>query len=75
MALNEFNNQFLDDFMNKISIENKIAYLAGDFNMNLLNVSSDNDINEFYQIMTSHLFISHITLPARIIPPFRFLII
>ena len=66
MELNEFNNHFLNDFINKISIENKVAYLSGDFNINLLNVSSDNDINDFYQIMTSHLFTPHITLPTRI---------
>ena len=66
MGICEFNNEFLCEFIKKITHENKIIYLSGDFNINLLNVASDKDTNEFYEIMTSHLFIPHITLPTRI---------
>ena len=42
---------------NKISSENKIAYLMGDFNINLLNVATHQKTNDF---------ISYITKPTRI---------
>ena len=52
--------------MNRISSEKKITYLSGDFNINLLNTETDNEILRFYEIMTSNLFVPHITLPTRI---------
>ena len=38
----------------------------GDFNMDLLKVESDDKISEYYDILTSHLFVPHVTLPTRI---------
>ena len=38
----------------------------GDFNMDLLKTESDEKIGEYYGILTSHLFVPHITIPTRI---------
>ena len=38
----------------------------GDFNMNLLQTDSEGKIGDFYNILTSHLFVPHISLPTRI---------
>ena len=48
--------------MEKISSENQEVFPMGDFNNDLMKTEEDNDINKFYNI-----FVSHITLPARII--------
>ena len=55
-----------NDFMVKLATENKTSYLSGDFDINLLKVESDRHINNFYNILTTNLFVPHITLPTRI---------
>ena len=68
MSIDEFNNDFFDVIMSKISNENKLTYLLGDFNINLLNTDVDNDVSIFYDTFTGNLFVPHITLPTRITP-------
>ena len=53
-------------FLEKLSAENKISYLLGDFNIDLLKTETDENISNFYNILNSHLFIPHITKPTRI---------
>ena len=57
---------FFKDFIEKLASENKITYLSGDFNIDLLKVDTDNKISDFYNSLTSNLFVPHITLPTRI---------
>ena len=38
----------------------------GDFNLDLLQTENEDKIGEYYDILTSHLFVPHITLPTRI---------
>ena len=66
MELDDFNNNFLEPFLMKLSRENKTAYLLGDFNVDLLKTDTDDNINNYYNILTSNLFVPHITLPTRI---------
>ena len=66
MDIDEFNMNFFDPIMEKISNENKEVFLVGDFNIDLMKVEEDNCINDFYNIITSNLFVPHITIPTRI---------
>ena len=55
-----------NDLMAKISKENKICYLMGDFNLNLLNYDSHTLTGEFLDGIYSNSFIPLITRPTRI---------
>ena len=46
--------------------ENKICYLIGDFNINLLNHDSHGLTGDFYDLMTSNSFLPLISRPTRI---------
>ena len=48
--------------------------MLGDFNIDLLKIDSDENINNYYNILISNLFIPHITLPTRITPRSKTLI-
>ena len=52
--------------MDKIKNENKICYLVGDYNINLINVDSHGLTSEFNDIMYSGGFIPLITRPTRV---------
>jgi hypothetical protein len=52
--------------MGIISKENKLCYLMGDFNLNLLNHHTHQLTAEFLDIMFGHMFFPLITLPTRI---------
>ena len=47
--------------MQKISKENKLLFIMGDFNVNLLNYESHNDTNDFINTMISHYLLLHST--------------
>jgi len=66
MDLEYFTKHFFEKLMNKLASEKKISYLMGDFNIDLLKIENDEVINDFYNILTSNLFVPHITLPTRI---------
>ena len=50
----------------KISNENKTAYLMGDYNINLLNFDSHQRTNDFIDSVIAQGYIPHITKPTRI---------
>ena len=53
--------------MAKLSTENnKKVSLAGDFNFDLIKASSNNETSDLFNIMTSNLLLSLITLPTKI---------
>ena len=61
------------EFINKFQIiiesihrENKWCYLMGDFNINLMNCDTHNLTGEFYDLMTSFVFLPTITRSTRI---------
>ena len=66
MDINSFNEKYLNDTIAKLTEERKICYLAGDFNIDLLKSDSDNHSKDFFDTITSNLFVPHITLPTRI---------
>ena len=52
--------------MGKISRENKICYVMGDFNLNLMNCDCHSLTGEFLDGIYSNMFVPLITLPKRI---------
>ena len=47
MDLNDFNNNFLNNVLEKVSEEHKSEYLLGDFYFSLLNYNDHTSTNEF----------------------------
>ena len=65
MDIDDF-NEYLKNLLKKLDKEKKQVYLLGDFNLDLLQTENNDKIGEYYDILTSHLFVPHITLPTRI---------
>jgi hypothetical protein len=66
ITMDYFNKIFFNEFIEKLSSENKISCLSGDFNIDLLKIETDDSINDFYNSLISNLFVPYITLPTRI---------
>ena len=49
-----------------ISLERNVAYLLGDYNINLLDLSSQPKINDFMDSVISQGYTPHITKPTRV---------
>ena len=59
-------NDYINQTMEKISKENKLIFLIGDFNINLLNYESHGETNDFINTMISHYLLPHILHPTRV---------
>jgi len=59
-------NNCLSTTMSAINVENKLCYVMGDYNINILNSESHNDTGKFLDIMYSYSFIPLITKPTRV---------
>ena len=59
-------NDIMESLLTKISKENKICYLVGDFNMDLLQLHKHTVIEHFFDTLTSNKFMPLITNPTRI---------
>ena len=57
---------FLRFLCNKLSMEDKNKYIAGDFNFDLLKSSSHTDTFDFFELMMTELLMPTIILPTRI---------
>ena len=67
MDTTKFIDEKLNDLMMKLSLErNKKVYIAGDFNFDLLKISSHADTSNFYDKVTSNLLLPIISLPTKI---------
>ena len=66
MDVKTFNEKYFNEIIAKINDEKKICYLAGDFNIDLLKSETITDTKDFFDTLTSNLFVPHITLPTRI---------
>ena len=63
-----FTNDYMSVLIDKLNNEkNKNIYISGDFNYNLLNCDSDNDISEFFELLTNNLLLPLISLPTRVV--------
>ena len=63
--INEFNN-FIDSILTKATRNQKIIYLMGDFNINLLNEDFHAPTNDFLNVLSSYSLYPSITKPTRI---------
>ena len=66
MQLNEFNDYYINNLLDKLSKENKTVFLLGDFNIDLLNYDQHSLTNEFLDSLSSHMLLPHIVQPKRI---------
>ena len=64
-------NKFLEYLNNiisrKIRKEKKIVFIVGDFNINLLNIDSDDYTESFLNLLLSSFFQPHILQPSEIV--------
>ena len=63
--IKSFNDKFTI-LLSDLRKENKICYLIGDFNINLLNHESHGPTGDFFYLMTSNSFLPLISRPTRI---------
>ena len=63
MNINEFNNDSLNELLDKLSKENKTIFLLADFNINFLNFDIHPTSNEFLDLISSHYFL--LDIPQR----------
>ena len=75
MDLDEFNDNYLNNLLDKISKENKSVFCLGDFNVNFLKYDKHAPTNELLDSFSSHMFLPHIVQPARISTTSKTLII
>ena len=61
-----FNCNYLNNLLENISKEQKLIFLLGDFNVNLLNYDEHNQTNEFLDSLASNSFLPLILQPTRI---------
>jgi hypothetical protein len=66
MSVNTFNTEFLSPFLQRVSNENQILIMMGDFNIDLLKSKVNRDISSFLDILGSNLILPQILLPTRI---------
>ena len=65
ITVDQFNKDYIEPLLAKISSENKICSLLGDFNIDLLKTDTHSDANEFFNTLTSNFFVPHILQPTR----------
>ena len=65
ISVQQFNSDFIEPMLKKVSAENKICVILGDFNIDLLKVERNDDANDFYNNMTSYFFSPYILQPTR----------
>ena len=66
MNLNEFNDNYLNILLQKISKEKKNAFLLGDFNVDLLKYDKHAGTNEFIDSLSSYMYLPYILHPTRV---------
>ena len=64
--INEFNEGYVNEILEKSCKENKTIFLLGDFNINLLNYDIHPLTNEFLDSLSSHYFIAHRLHPSSV---------
>ena len=59
-------SQYLEKCQNKLIKENKEIYLCGDFNIDLLQIETDNKYQQFYDMLCSYGFLPKIIQPTSV---------
>ena len=66
MKHSKVHNEYIEELLRLITIENKNCILTGAFNLNLLKHAESPGVNRFLENLLSHNFMPQITLPTRI---------
>ena len=66
MDLNDFNNDYLNPLLAKLSKGKKTVFLLGDFNVDLSQYEQHSPTNEFLDSLASSMFLSYIIQPTRV---------
>ena len=66
MNINQFNDDYLNELLDKLPKENKTIFFLGDFNINFLNNDIHLPTNEFLDSLSSHYFLPHILQSSRV---------
>ena len=59
-------NEILTDLLSKLRTENKLVYLMGDYNINLLSSETHALTSEFLELMFSNMYVPLINRPTRV---------
>ena len=65
MDLNNFNTNYLNNLLDKVTKEQQFVFLLGDFNVNLLNYDNHNP-TEVLDFLASNSFVPYILQPTRL---------
>ena len=68
LELDLFKGEF-SDYIESLCNLKKSCYICGDFNINLIDINSNQHVNEYFELICSKGFFPSITLPTRIQPP------
>ena len=69
LDVDQFNQDHIRPLLSKLSLEkNKNVFIAGDFNINLLNLPNHLASSEFFDIMSSNHLLPLISLPTKLNP-------
>ena len=66
MDLNDFNNDYLNNLLAKISQKKITVFLLGDFNVDFSKYEQQSPTNEFLDSSASSMFLSYIIQPTRV---------
>ena len=66
MDLNEFNDFYINNLLDKLSEENKTVFLLGDLNIDSMNYDQHSLTNKFLDSLSSHMLLLQIVQPTRI---------
>ena len=59
--------EYMESSLKKLNDENKEIYFCGDFNINLLQIETENNSTAFYNQLTSHGILPYIIHPTRVV--------
>ena len=74
MDLNEFNSDYLNLLLAKLSKEKKRVFLLGDYNVDLSKYEQHSPTNEFLDSLASSMFLPYIIQPTRVASNSKFII-
>ena len=66
MDVDEFNDNYINLLLDKLSKQIQSVFLLGDFNVNLLKFEKHALANEFLDSLSPHMFLPYIVQPTRI---------
>ena len=66
MPMADLNSNYLTPLLEKLNREDKLCFLMGDFNINLMKINSESDNSQFYNTMCSYFFTPPVPKPTRV---------